>query len=145
MSGSTLRWLRRIGIGAVVVLMAGFAVGSLAGSRKPSVSNHATQRAGLAYAATNTAAAQGGRGVAVPAPVRAEDTTVAAGPPATTKLGALELPADMTQVIKTADLSIEIAKGRLGSAWDRVFAIAAKYGGFVLSSSQGTPNPVPLG
>ena len=53
MSGSSLRWLRRIAIGAAVLLVAGFGVGSLAGSKR-SAGSKGTQ--------------SGSEGPAVPAP-----------------------------------------------------------------------------
>ena len=51
MSGSTVRWLRRIGIGAAVLLVAGFALGSLA-APKDSASRSGARNT-LAYDSAN--------------------------------------------------------------------------------------------
>jgi len=134
MSGSTVRWLRRVGIGAAVLLVAGFAIGSLAGSKGAKSSSGDTGNA-LAY---QNSVFQGNRGVSAP-------KTAGAGVPEasgvgaqdTTRLGTLQTPTLSDSVIKTADLAIECAKGRVDRAWNRAFDIAKKYGGFVLSSSQG--------
>ena len=148
MSRSYLRWLGRIAIGAVVVLVAGFAVGSLAGSKRPANARDGVAQNGFAAGVRNSAVGSGASvvtGVAGVAPGFAPSQS--GGGQTTAKLGALQLPGATDQVIKTADLGIEVAKGGVDRAWDRVFAIAARYGGFVLSSSQGSggPVPVPLG
>src|SRR5438477_6132474 len=110
MSRSTLRWLRRVAIGLVALLMLGFAVGSLAGAKKnnaPSTGVHRTSfsantatDASRAFAYPSKVAGVG----AVEAPVQQ------AAPGPASKLGGQPLPPDLTKVIKTGDLTIECAK-----------------------------------
>jgi uncharacterized protein DUF4349 len=140
MSRSSLRWLRRIGIGAAVLLVVGFAVGSLAG---PSSRETATGRVrgGLEVRSASGTGATGVAGLAVgPAaePYRASVTTVndATGAGGTTQVGTQQTPGISDQVIKTADIGVEVRKGDIDRAWQRVFDVAKTYGGFVFSSSQ---------
>lgn len=48
------------------------------------------------------------------------------------------------RIIKTADLSVDVKKRTFDQAWSRAFNIAARYDGYVVSSSRGTPGPVPI-
>jgi len=48
------------------------------------------------------------------------------------------------KVVRTGQVSLDVAKGGLQSAFDRVAAIAQDLGGFVVTSSIGAPTPEPL-
>jgi hypothetical protein len=155
MSGSFARWARRAGIAVAVLLVAGFAVGSLAGSKQneagdassgsPDVS--AARRSGSGGFTSTSAIG------APPAPAVAGDEQSGAG--STGPAGLLhgsdgykalsQVPASPSEIIKTGEVGIRVAKGRIDRAWDRVFQIAAAHGGFVLSSGQGVgPGPIPV-
>lgn len=149
MAPSKLRWLRRGAIGVAVLLVAGFAVGALAGrnadertaTKAPVVAEQGPSQANL-YGVTQ-------EGVSAPASRAVTDASGTGGSAGATgagttadALGALPLPAPADNVIKTADLAIEVAKGRIDRSWERVFAIASRLGGFVVSSNQGGPTPV---
>jgi hypothetical protein len=134
MSGSTLRWLRRAGIAAAVLLVAGFAVGSLAGSSTTKATGH-KNAAGFSTAPKSVAGPVGGS-VVGGAAVSAVTEGLAQGVVQDrTSLGALPTPSFGDGVIKTADLAIEAAGDDVDRASTRAAAIAARYGGFVLSSS----------
>lgn len=134
MSRSSVRWIRRIAAGIAVLLIAGFAVGSLAGSEQSNTS-------GGAPGAVYDAARLGNEQAVAPAPASVARSGGGGSSAEASSVGALPLPGVSNSVIKTADLGIEVAKRGVDRAWTRVFQIAAKYGGFVLSSSQGGPGP----
>ncbi len=85
-------------------------------------------------------AVAGGAAVAAAAPAPA-----APGDAATLRL---DSPADGPKIVKTADLTVSIAKGKFGGAFSEASRIATANGGFVVSSSTSTTgipgNPVPL-
>ena len=143
MSPSTLRWLRRAAIGVTFLLVAGFAVGSVTGRR-------AAQRASIAPSTANDMANRSAvRGLEQGAPnPESKPGSGVRGAPAggggspAGVLGSLQLPPASDRVIKTADIGIEVAKDRIDRSWNRVFEIASRLGGFVVSSNQGGPIPV---
>jgi hypothetical protein len=155
MSRSYARWARRGAIAVAILLVAGFAVGSLAGSKR--------NEAGLASVTptedgtTDRSVSGFASGAAIGAPpVPAAAGEQASGAGSTGPTGLLhgsdtfkstlgQVPASPSEIIKTGEVGIRVAKGRIDRAWDRVFQIAAAHGGFVLSSGQGVgPGPVPV-
>jgi hypothetical protein len=143
MRGSAFRWVRRGALAVAILLVLGFAVGSLAGrsgrSGAKSSSTGPTEALtantydrSAAYSTTSDIRAPGAGGVE---PVAAQ---AAAGPKAAPNaLGSLDLPPPSDAVIKTADIGIRVHKKALDQSWDAVFGIAARFGGYVVSSSQG--------
>lgn len=151
MSPSQVRWMRRGAVAVVALLVAGFAVGSLAGGgggatqvlspklRREGVRGLSSRGAtvGVAPGSADQTSVTGLTGGAEPAPGQA--------PPAGGKgVPGLGLPPLGSAVIKTGDVGIEVRRGGIDRAFNRVVAIAGTYGGFVLSSSQGGPGPIPL-
>jgi hypothetical protein len=76
--------------------------------------------------------------------------TIAAGPaPAPAQDAATQVPGDDgAKIVKTADLTVSIAKGKFTGAFAEASRIATANGGFVVSSSTSTTgfpgNPIPL-
>jgi uncharacterized protein DUF4349 len=132
MSGSTLRWIRRVGIGAAALLVAGFAVGSLAGSSSKEDSGHN----GTARSALTARSVAKGAPVSAPGSAGVIDaSTYAVQAAGTSERGAPANPSPSDSVIKTAELAVEVVGDDVDRATTRAFAIASRYGGFVLSSS----------
>src|SRR5437667_546870 len=149
MSRSPLGWIRIGAIALAIMLTAGFAVGSLTRTGAKTGAHTASQ--------TTTRGVSGGgsvdafRGAAEPVPA-VENVPAIAGAPAgsvaapDSSLGALTVPAIGDNVIKTAEISLEVRRNGVDGAFNRVVAIATTFGGYVLSSGQGGPGPVvPLG
>ncbi len=120
---------------------------------------------GVAVAASGTFDAPPSDGLAAPAttiPGFAGDVKLesaasgaalnaAAPAPAAADDGATQVPAppvDGAKIVKTADLTVSIAKGKFGGAFAEASRIATANGGFVVSSSTSTTgfpgNPIPL-
>lgn len=158
MSPSQVRWMRRGAVAVVALLVAGFAVGSLAGGgggatqvlspklRREGVRGLSSRGApgGVAPGSGYDDSATGLAG-APSAPVAVAEPAPGQAPPAGGKgVPGLGLPPLGSAVIKTGDVGIEVRRGGIDRAFNRVVAIAGTYGGFVLSSSQGGPGPIPL-
>lgn len=148
MSPSALRWLRRGAIAVAVLMVAGFAVGSLAGRRSGDERSSAQTTAN--DPGFRSSVGGGEPGAPVPAPDEATGPVAGsavtggggAGSAARGPLGSLQVPPATDRVIKTADVGIEVAEGRIDRSWNRVFEIASSLGGFVVSSNQGGPTPI---
>ena len=80
----------------------------------------------------------GGAGRGKPALEQSAEGADAAGGAQEGSSGApLDVPAVGPSVIKTADLSVEVERDALGGALDAATSVAARYGGFVVSSTTG--------
>jgi hypothetical protein len=123
-----------LGLGAGVGYLAtggfGASDGSSAGSAAGGIA--AVDGGGVAFGAPTGSSSQISKvAPAMPAPASgvSED---AAG--TSTAVGS-GVPAIGPEIVKTAELSVEVKKGTFGSAYDQASRVAATYGGFVESSS----------
>lgn len=138
MSPSAGRWLRRGAVGVAFLLVAGFAVGSLAGRGSRGSASQALKAANDGLSRTVAGSAQYAPVAGAPRPgVQTRSGGAGAGAASAGVLGSPALPPFQDRVIKTADLGIEVAKRRIDRSWNRVSEIASRLGGFVLSSNQG--------
>jgi hypothetical protein len=132
---STLRWFRRIAIGLAAILVLAFAVGTI-GSRTT-----ASDTAGPPAVAPGTATdglQTSGRGLYADRSrtVTSAQEVAGSGPAAT------NTPPFGDRIVRTGDLSVEVARGRFDQAWRAAYDIATKFGGQVLSASRGGSQPV---
>jgi hypothetical protein len=143
MKPKALRWIRW-GIVSILILSLGaLAAGSVA-KTKPSASN------GTSFGPTGKAVngvAQDA--LAVPEPAVAGGTSVAAGESTTTGSGGTTadvagLPPLGDRIVRTADITLQVKKGRFDAAWADAYLLADRFGGQVMSSSRGTPSPQPI-
>jgi hypothetical protein len=129
----TIRW----GIVSVLVLgVAALAVGS-AGNKR-AVSFGRTQAAvGAGSSATSGGFASVGT-AHVTLPLDPATT------PNVSKADVTNLPSIPDRIARTADLTVEVKKGRFDPAWTAAFRVAQRYGGQIMSSTRGSPTPQPV-
>lgn len=140
MTASSLRWVRRGALALGVLLVLGFAIGSLGGDLGGRAADLApvplrgveaekafrqTSAAGTANFTEDRAGVGGSAGVTAPA----RTTTPPFG----------------DRIVRTADLTVEVRKGRFVDAWNAAHEVARRFGGQVLTASTGTGGgPVPI-
>ena len=124
---------------AVPSLKAGGQTGAGASSAGPSPA--AADRAAADRAAADRAAA----GSTATGNATSNGAAAINPPAAAPGLAPAPAPNLEPQVVRTGDLTLQVAKGGFQSAFDRASSIAQDLGGFVVSSSVGQPGPIPLG
>lgn len=135
------RWIRRGLLGAAIVLVLALAVGSL--STKKSGARNETMRAFGAPAIVENRAV----GVAPGAPSFVAGSGASTGVAAPGKVADVQagaLPPLGDRIVRTADLTVEIKKGRFDAAWAAAFRAASQFGGQIMSATRGAPQPQPL-
>lgn len=128
---------RRALLGVLVVLLLGGAIVGQVVDTEPSGTR---ARNGAVTGDTVGAARNGAGGGATADEAPSVASTGGAGTGAVGDVAGSDAIAglgDGSAVIKTADLTIEVAKGKVGAAFDRATALAARFGGYVASSSTG--------
>ncbi len=132
------RWARRSALALVLLLGAGFAVGSLEGSRNDSPSTAfrsvaATDTMGGGAGTTQSVAGLSSRVVG-----DTYNATATAAAPAAQGGSSSALPPLPDRIIKNGDVSVEVSAKSFDASWSRVADIASRFGGFVASSSRGS-------
>lgn len=136
-----LTWMKRAVIGVAVLLAIGFGVGSLGGSSGDVASvgplgQDVAQGRGFAGGSSVRSAFGSGSADEADAGVARDEA-----PPNTTG-PALPLG---DRIIRTAELSLEVAEGSFDTAWTRALDVARRLRGSVLTSSTGSTTVIPSG
>jgi hypothetical protein len=134
-STHAFRWIRRIAVGLVVLLAAGYGVGLLATRHTPT----SKLTFGVPNALTDSGQATTTETQAAPVP-EAQNADASSG-------SAQTLPATPQRIVKTADLTVRVKSGRFDQAWALIASITSNLGGYIASSgrnTQPTPGPVPV-
>lgn len=131
MSGSR-RWIVRGAAALAAMMLLGYGVGAL---------SHRTPTVNPARGAPGGVVGDGGSSITGGPQVFAKDE--AAPAPAAEPAG--NLPASPDRIVKNGEITVEVKAKGFDTAWTRAFQIAARFGGYVASSSRGTGGgPVPL-
>jgi uncharacterized protein DUF4349 len=141
------RWLRRGVLGAAIILVLALAIGSLGTKKNSSAPGPEMKALG---GRVSQGATQGSAGLPVMAPL-APATGAGTGPSGgadasgnVADVGAAQLPPLGDRIARTADLTLEIKKGRFETAWSTAFRTAQQFGGQIMSATRGTPQPQPV-
>lgn len=143
----SVRWLRWSMLGLVLLLGAGFAVGSLdrRASEEPKITRGGTDAVHPSADAGKLAERAIGAYGAPASDVPGSFGTGSAGAGTAQSLSGA-LPPLPDRIVKNGDLTIEVAEKRFEDAWSRAFRIATGFGGYVASSSRGSsPEPAARG
>lgn len=130
MSGSR-RWIVRGAAALAAMMLLGYGVGAL--SRRP----------GPTVGPTRGVVSGGGSSITGgPEAYRPDVSSKDAAAPAAAPAG--NLPASPDRVVKNGEITVEVKAKGFDTAWSRAFQVAARFGGYVASSSRGTGGPVPV-
>jgi hypothetical protein len=123
-------WLRWGAAGVLIIAVLALAVGQL----------------GKTTSSTFGPTAEAVQGAAAPGVAKRAVTAGGVGQPAPANVSgdSTDLPPLGDGIARAADISVEVKRGRFDAGWAEVFRLAQRYGGQILSSSRGSPLPVPV-